>query len=223
MEEIDLKELFNYFISKIFIILLVTLTILTLGFSYDAFIKTPLYNSYTTVLLTSENTTITSTDITLNKNLVDTYSEIIKSRKVIGKVIDNLSLDYTIEELQNNISVSNISDTEIIKISVNDTDNYLAKNIANETANVFNAEIIKYFNIQNIGIVDYAEASETPYNINILKSIVIYLLIGIILGISIVFIMFYFDNTIKTTEEVENKLKLPVIGMIPIGGKKWTN
>lgn len=219
MEEIDLKELFNYFISKIFIIILITITVLTIGFSYDAFFKTPMYNSYTTVLLKGEDT-ITSSDITLNKNLVNTYSEIIKSRKVIRKVIENLKLDYGVEELQKNISVSNINDTEIIKISVSDTDNYIAKNIANEAANVFTAEIINYFNIQNIGIIDYAEVSELPYNINILKSIIIYLFMGLILGVSIVFVMFYFDNTVKTSEEIENKLKLPVIGMISIGGKK---
>lgn len=220
MEEIDLKELFNYFISKIFLLILITLSVLTIGFSYDAFFKTPKYNSYTTVLLTSDNSTITSSDITLNKNLVDTYSEIIKSRKVIGKVIENLELDYTIEELQENITVSNINDTEIIKISVSDKDNYLAKNIANETANVFNAEVIKYFNIQNIGVVDYAEISEKPYNINVVKSAVIYLLVGLVLSIGTVFVIYYFDNTIKTVEEVERKLNLPVIGAIPVGGRK---
>lgn len=219
MEEIDLKELFDYFKGKLFLIILITLGVLVIGFSYDAFIKKPLYNSYTTIILTSENSTITSNDITLNKNLIGVYNEIIKSRKVIGKVIDNLNLDYTIEELQSNITVSNVNDTEIIKISVVDEDNYLAKNIANETANVFNAEVINHFEIQNIGILDYAEASENPFNINLVKSILIYLLVGIVLGFAIVFVMFYFDTTIKNAEMVEKKLNIPVIGIIPIGGK----
>ena len=194
MEEIDLKELLNYFVSKIFLMLSIVFVVLIIGFSYDAFIKVPKYKSYTTVLLTTENNTITSNDIILNKNLIDTYTEIIKSRKVVGKVIDNLSLEYDIETLQ--------------------------KNIANETAKVFNAEVIKLYNIQNIGIIDYAEASQKPYNINLIKSIAIYLMIGIILSLAVVFVMFYFDTTIKTVEEVERKLNIPVIGAIPVGGRK---
>ena len=183
MEEIDLKELLNYFVSKIFLMLSIVFVVLIIGFSYDAFIKVPKYKSYTTVLLTTENNTITSNDIILNKNLIDTY-------------------------------------TEIIKITVADEDSNLAKNIANETAKVFNAEVIKLYNIQNIGIIDYAEASPKPYNINLIKSIAIYLMIGIILSLAVVFVMFYFDTTIKTVEEVERKLNIPVIGAIPVGGRK---
>ena len=220
MEEIDLKELLNYFVSQIFLMLSIVFVVLIIGFSYDAFIKVPKYKSYTTILLTTENNTITSNDIILNKNLIDTYTEIIKSRKVVGKVIDNLSLEYDIETLQKNIAVANVNDTEIIKITVEDEDSNLAKNIANETAKVFNAEVIKLYNIQNIGIIDYAEASQKPYNINLIKSIAIYLMIGIILSLAVVFVMFYFDTTIKTVEEVERKLNIPVIGAIPVGGRK---
>ena len=201
MEEIDLKELLNYFVSKIFLMLSIVFVVLIIGFSYDAFIKVPKYKSYTTILLTTENNTITS-------------------RKVVGKVIDNLSLEYDIETLQKNIAVANVNDTEIIKITVEDEDSNLAKNIANETAKVFNAEVIKLYNIQNIGIIDYAEASQKPYNINLIKSIAIYLMIGIILSLAVVFVMFYFDTTIKTVEEVERKLNIPVIGAIPVGGRK---
>ncbi len=220
MEEIDLKELLNYFVSKMFLMLSIIFVVLIIGFSYDAFIKVPKYKSYTTILLTTENSTITSTDVMLNKNLIDTYAEIIKSRKVVGKVIENLNLDYTIEELQKNISVANVNDTEIIKITVDNKDGNLAKNIANEIAKVFNGEIIKLYNIQNIGIVDYAEESLVPYNINILKSIAIYILAGLFTSLAVVFVMFYFDTTIKTTEEVERKLNIPVIGAIPVGGRK---
>ena len=58
MEEIDLKELLNYFVSKIFLMLSIVFVVLIIGFSYDAFIKVPKYKSYTTVLLTTENNTI---------------------------------------------------------------------------------------------------------------------------------------------------------------------
>lgn len=223
MEEIDLKAMFNYFLTKKLYIIIITLVALLLGIVYSNFIQEPMYKSYTTILLTKENdsSSITSNDITLNRNLVDTYREIVKSRKVVSKVISNLDLDYTVDALNSRISVSSINETEIIKITVVDEDRELAMNIANETAQVFNSEIVKLYNIQNIGIVDEAEIAAVPYNVSVLKQSLIASLIGLVLGIGIVFVMFYFDTTIKSSEEIENKLGLPVIAQIPkAGGKK---
>jgi len=223
MEEFDLKDIFKYFLSKKWYIILITLFSLVLGIVYTLYIQKPVYKSYTTILLTKESDTssITSNDILLNQKLVDTYREIIKSRKVLGRVINNLKLDYTIEQLMGKISVESINDTEIIKISVTDMDNELAMAIANETATVFNSEVVKLYNIQNIGVIDKAEVSTNPYNINETKQLVLSSMIGFVLSLGLVFVIYYFDNTIKGVEEVENKLNLPVIGAIPeLGGRK---
>ena len=223
MEEIDLKELLDYFWTKKVYIIALVLFCLVVGAVYTAAFQKPRYKSYTTILLTKEenSSTITSNDITLNKNLVDTYREIIKSRKVIGKAISNLDLDYSISELSKNITVESINDTEIIKISVVDDDPKRAMIIANEIASVFNSEIVKLYNIQNVGIVDEAEISINPYNVSLLKQLVISALVGLVLGLGVVFVIYYFDTSVKATEEIEKKLGLPVIGVIPsIGGKK---
>lgn len=223
MEEINLKDLFNYFLSKKGIIIVVALLAVVVGGVYSGYFKTPMYKSYTTMLLTkeSDSTTITNNDINLNKNLVDTYSEIIKSRRVVGKVINNLHLNYSIESLQKKINVSSINSTEIIKITVESEDANEAMRIANEIADVFNVEVIKLYNIQNIGVVDVAEEASAPYNMNIAKACVLSFVIGLVLSSALVFVMFYFDTTIKSKDEVEEKLGLPVIGLIPqVGGKK---
>lgn len=223
MEELDLKSLFSYIFNKKLYIILITAIFLFVAIIYTGYFKTPLYQSYTTVLLTkeSDSTTITNTDILLNESLVDTYREIIKSRKVMRTVKNNLKLDYSIDELNKIVSVSSVNDTEIIKITVTNKDSKLACDIANETANVFNGEIVKLFNIQNVGIVDVAEESKEAYNINTLKSVVIFGGIGFILSIGIIFLVFYFDTTVKSEEEIEKLLGLPVIGKIShVGGKK---
>lgn len=222
MEEIDLKDLLSYFWSKKIIILVMLLLGLVIGEVYTAAIQKPLYKSYTTILLTKESdSTITSNDVTLNRNLVDTYREIIKSKKVLKKVINNLELDYDYATLNGKISVTSINDTEIIKITVIDETSKEATDIANEIANVFNAEVVKLYNIQNVGIVDVAEETDTPYNVNLVKQLIIASLIGLVSGFVLVFIIYYFDTTIKNAETIERKLGLPVIGIIPEvrGGK----
>ena len=129
------------------------------------------------------------------------------------------------ETLSSKISVSSVNNTEIIKISVVDANSINAKNIANVTAKIFTKEVINYYNINNVEILDDAIAAENPYNINNTKQVIIYLMLGVMLGAGGIFVIFYFDRTIKSTEQIEEKIKLPVLGSVQNfekGGKrKW--
>lgn len=218
MEELDLKELFNFVKEKFILLVIITIGICLLGCIYGLFIQKPMYKSYTTVILggnASNNTnTITQSDITLNKNLVDTYAEIVKSRRVLDQVIKELGLDISYESLSNKISVTAVNNTEIIKISVDDRNAVTAKNIANVTANYFTDEIVELYNMNNVNILDEAIASDNPYNINIVKQIIIYFMLGLVIACGVLFIIFYFDRTIKSVEQVEQKIKLPILGSV---------
>ena len=224
MEEINLKELFEYFVSKLPIIVIAALLTTLVGIAYGLWIQKPMYNSYTTIVLTrtdngsttTDGTGITQSDILLNQNLVSTYREIIKSKRILNQVINNLDLNISTDELEKNISVTSEKDTEVIKISVNNSNPTDAKDIANEIERVFSNEIISIYNIKNITIIDYAEEDTTPYNINVPKQIILAFLIGFILACAVIFVTFYFDTTIKSSEEIENKLGLPVLGVVPI-------
>lgn len=212
MEEIDLKELFTFVKSKIGLLITITASICILGCIYGLFIQKPMYQSYTTVILSGKETTITQSDVTLFKNLVNTYAEIVKSRRVLDQVIEELGLDMSYEELSGKITVSAVNNTEIIKISVNDRDAIKAKNIANVTANYFTKEIVDLYNMDNVEILDEAIEEEKPYNINITKQTVIYFMLGFVLAAGVLFIIYYFDRTVKSIEQVEQKIKLPILG-----------
>ena len=224
MEEINLKELFEYFVSKLPIIVIAALLTTLVGIAYGLWVQKPMYNSYTTIVLTrtdndsttTDGTGITQSDILLNQNLVSTYREIIKSKRILNQVINNLDLNISTDELEKNISVTSEKDTEVIKISVNSSNPTDAKDIANEIERVFSNEIISIYNIKNITIIDYAEEDTTPYNINVPKQIILAFLIGFILACAVIFVTFYFDTTIKSSEEIENKLGLPVLGVVPL-------
>ncbi len=223
MEEINLQDLFKYFLNKILIIILITVFFGLLGSLYSLFIQTPMYKSSTTLLLANiseiddnNNSSITTNDINLNQKLVSTYREIMKSRKILKKVIQKLDLSYEVGTLGNLITVDSKNDTEIISITVKNEDPVLAMNIANEVANTFCDEIVNIYQIKNVNVIDEAELEENPYNINLIKQIIIYLLIGFVLSCAVVFVIYYFDTTIKSKEEVEEKTGLPVLGIIPL-------
>lgn len=224
MEEIDLIELLNYFKKKIGLIIIIMSAVGILGCIYTLFIQKPMYNSYTTVILSgSSSSSITQTDVTLNKNLISTYAEIVKSGRVLNQVIKELNLDISYELLSSGISVTSLNNTEIIKITVNNESPDMAMKIANSTASVFTKEISSLYKMDNVSILDYATINESPYNINILKQLIIYILAGLVISLGTVFMIFYFDRTIKSVEQIEQKIKLPVLGSvqdISKGGKK---
>jgi capsular polysaccharide biosynthesis protein len=224
MEEIDLKDLFEYFKGKISWIIISIAIALVIGNIYTMVTRVPYYKSSTSLVLVSEhgsdNSSYNTSEQQLNKNLVGTYSEIIKSKMVLNTVITNLGLNYTATELQNNITVSSVSNTEVIKITVSDPDNTLAAKISDETANVFVQEVNKFYKLNNVTILDKAEVSLKPYNVNYIKDNILYFIVGLILSCGVIFIFFYFDTTIKTSDEIEKKLGLTVIGTVPKVGKE---
>ncbi len=224
MEEINLVELWNFFRSKILFVVITILAILIIGNVFTILTRVPLYNSTTSVILVSENNAnnlgTLNSELQANNTLVSTYSQIVKSRKVVSKVINNLKLDYTYKELYERINVSSIDDTAIIKIEVADPDSELSAKIANEVARVFMVEVQKFYHLDNVSVVDKAVIVDKPYNVNFIKDNIIYLAIGIVISFGIIFIFFYFDTTIKTSEEIEEKFGLTVLGVIPDEAKE---
>ena len=230
MEEIDLKEIFIMFWNKRVQLLLIVAAFFIIGFVYTMGFVTPKYTSSTTLVLAqinSEKTTdaITASDITLNSKLVSTYSELIKSKKVLREVISNLGINVKEETLRNGITVNAVKNTELIKITVTNKNAEVSAKVANEIAKVFEKQVAEIYNINNVHVVDEAEVATAPSNINHTKDILMFIAIGIVVAVAYVFILNMLDTTIKSVEEVEKLLDLPVIASIPMwvfekGGKK---
>lgn len=234
MDELNLKDIFNIFWTKKFEIILIIAIAVVIGFIYSYVLVKPEYKSTTSILLAKSNTaqaddgTITSSEISLNQKLVSTYSDLIKTEKVLTQVINNLQINKTVEELQKNIQVSAKDDTEIIEISVTDADSEMARRIANEAAQVFITQIAQeYYNMDNVYVVDEARAESAPYNINHTKDLVIFVAAGFVIACIYVLIANMLDTTVKSKEDIEKKLGLTVLTSIPVcdfkkakGGKK---
>lgn len=219
MEEINIRDFLNYLKKYVLVIVAVALVLVIGVFVYDKSIKKPLYTTYTTIILTKSNeaqtgTTITQNDILLNQKLVETYSKIIKSKLVLEQVISETGVTYTTEELSENVSVEAYENTEMLKISVTDQDPELAANIANSIAQVFSGEIAKIYQINNISVVDVAVTPEEVSNNTLKRDLLIALFISIFGTIGVVFVVYYFDDTVKLTDDLEEEIGMPVVAKV---------
>ncbi len=217
MEEVKINEFIKYYKNSIGYIIIVMLVCLIAGLIYSMYFKVPMYSSTSTIVIATEDGLDgqTSTDITLNQKLVDTYKEIIKSRTVIEDTIENLELSTNYETLHEYISVSSVTNTEVINITVSHENAKVAQDIVTEITKIFSNEVEDLYKIENIKILDKASTASEPYNINLLKDSAIYLGIGFIIMSLLVFIKFYLDNSIKTLEQIENITGFGILGSVP--------
>lgn len=224
MEELDLKEIFNLFWNKKVQILLIVSIFMVIGVIYSLGFVKPVYTSSTTLVLAKMDdkndgkgeSSVTTSDLTLNSKLVSTYSELVKSKKVLRAVIANLGMNLDENVLRNNVSVSSVKNTELIEIKVTNEDPAVAAKVANEIAKVFTENVKEMYNLNNVHVMDQAEVPENPSNIHHSRNVIIFGLIGVVVSVVYVLLLNMLDTTVKSAEDVEKLLGLPVLASIPV-------
>lgn len=215
MEEINLRDLLSYFKKRLILFIVVVLFVVSAGTIYSVFILKPEYKSQATVILSSDKSKNTvQSEINANKNLIDTYTEVVKSHRVLDRVKSEMQIEDTYEQLVKKVTVASLKDTEIISISVVDLDKNHSYSLANRIADTFTDEIGQIYNDKSVNVLDRAVEPQKPYNVDIVKQEAIYAAAGIVLATAVIFLMFYFDRTIKTTEQIEQLFKLPIYGKV---------
>jgi capsular polysaccharide biosynthesis protein len=218
MEEVDFRAFLLILRKRLWVIALITILCTGISGLVSYYILEPEYQTYTTLIIgrpQDYKQKMEYNDILLNQKLVSTYGEIVKSKIVANELMSNLGLNFTYEELDKKISVTLVKNTEIIKILVKAKDGKVAAQIANEIANVFIKHVTRIMNVQNIQVIDKAEVPLNPNKPKPIINMVIASVIGIAFSIISIFIYEYFDNTVKTSEDIEKNLGLPIIGTIP--------
>ena len=218
-ETIDLREYFSIIKKRFWIIALITVVAMVVSGVISFFMLSPVYESKSTLIVNTEKNEetqmITGDQFSVSQKLAVTYGEIIKSRAVLESVISNLKLDSEYEDLVEKITVSPVKDTQIISISVQDTNPKKARDIANEIPKVFEKEVKRITKANDIQVIDKAILPENPIKPNKIMNVAIAAVLGMMIGLFVVFLLEYLDNKIKTPQDVEKHLDLPILGVIP--------
>jgi len=224
MRELTIIDLYDIFIDNIKVIIISVIIGVILSILYTTLLLKPMYESSTKIILvkpTTETTIVgqttglTANDVALNQKLVSTYSEIIKSKKVLNEVITNLSLDITAESISENVTISPVKDSEVINITVLNADPTKAADIANEIINSFAKQVKEIYKIENVNQVDKAEPSLLPNNVSLPKNIMLFGIIALLLSYGSLFMLEYFKTTVKSPDDIEDTLGLTILAILP--------
>ena len=214
--EIDLIELFFALLDhwKLLIVAAIMGAVVLAGY-YGMFVR-PSYSATTEMYITNTDSVISLQDLQIGTQLTEDYKTIITSRAVLNRVIDDLQLNTDFKQLRKLITVNNPSGTHIIRTTVTTSDIETSKNIANDLLGVSIDSIFQIIGTGEPTVIEYSEV-EAVENVtpSLKKYIAIGGVLGVILAMAIVVIGVLMDNTIKTEDDVEKYVKLPVLAAVP--------
>jgi capsular polysaccharide biosynthesis protein len=226
MEEeltLDLRDIFHIIKKRMKMIILITLACTLVSGVVSFYVMKPVYQSSTSIIVGKpEGTSQTQTeynDVMLYQKLIQTYQEIAKSRVVADQAYTILEKKYTSEQIMKAVTVTPQTDTQILVITAKNGDPIEAAKICSAVSEAFIAQSKIVFPTGGaIQVMDKALVPVEPVSPNKKMNLAIAFLIGIMGSMGLAFVLEMLDRTIKTEEDVERYIGVPVIGMIPREG-----
>lgn len=223
--EIDLLELINVLLGRLWIILNAGLFTALVCFAVSKFVLTPYYESTTKIYILNktDNTSVTYSDVQMGTQLTKDYAELINSRYVLEEVIQKLSMNEDYKSLLKKVSVSTPTDTRIVSITVEDTDPVQAMNTANCIREVAGEHIQNVMDIEAVNVVETANMPTEKAGPSVMKWTLIGGAVGVFLLCVIILVQYLLDDTIKSSEDVERYLDLSTLALIPVASEENDN
>lgn len=216
--EIDLVEIWQVIKKQFGLLVVIVILCAILAGVISKFFIAPKYTSSSTIFLTpsiSETGVVDYTSQNSNEKLVNNVMALLVQDNILSEVAKQTGME-SVEDLRNQIKVSNDTNTTLVKVEATTLDPKLSKNIVNSTVNVFIDTMQENLNLKNIEIVDKAKLSYEPSGPNVKKNILMGAAAGFVMDTLIVVLKVLTNTKLKSKEEAEKYLKLPVFCELPV-------
>lgn len=221
----DILELLQEIRKYFWVLLLAMFVMGDAGFLVSSFLIEPEYESAITMIVNTRQDTsgsVTNDNITSAQNLVSTYSVIIKSNTVLNQVIDKLNLDMSYDELEDQVYVNAVDDTQIMRIAVRDSDPLEAAEIVNTIADIAPDIIVDTVEAGSCKVISQVMTGDNPVTPNVMKNSMLAAAMGLLVAIcGIVLRTLFKVKKLVDDSDVQKYIGLPVLGVIPeVEGEK---
>lgn len=212
---LDLSKFMNAIKKNWKLIVLLPIILMLISLLVTVFLMKPKYEANTQVLVNQKekNSELMAQEVQSNIQLVNTYSEILKSPRIIEDVAKKNS-KYSAEDIKGMLTVTTQAESQILNVNVKNGSKKDAEKVANDIANVFSDKMPEIMNVDNVSVLSKANGTATKVSPNLLLNLAIGLILGIIIAMMIVVLKELFDRRIRTEEDVKRELDIPVLGSI---------
>lgn len=215
--EIDLLDLLHYLLRRAKYIVLAALAGILAMAVYAFVLATPMYEATAQIyVLNSQDSVVNLSDLQIGSYLTKDYQLVFDTWEVNQKVIQNLNLPYSINQLKGMTSISNPSDTRALFITVTSSDPREAATIANEYASVARQYISDVMMTEAPNNLSVALEPKDPVSPNKTKLLALGMLLGIVLAAGILVVLYILDDKIKTSADVQKYTGSVPLAIIPL-------
>lgn len=221
MEEqvISISEIFEALKKRWILIVSITLVATLISGVLSFFVIKPTYETSTKVFIGKEESNqegYNTNDIQMYQKLLQTYAETIKTNEVVQAAINSTNnTDLTVPAVKGTLTVTPVSDTQILQIKYQNKSPEVAKEILESITNEFVILAKELVPNGNVRVIEAVQLPENPVAPNKKMNVAIAFLLGLMVSVGLVFLIEYLDNTFKSKEELERELDIPVVGIIP--------
>lgn len=218
MIEIDVKELLRGLWKRAWIIVLCAVLTAAISLVYTVNFITPTYKASVTMYVNNNSEVssgMTSSDLAVALQLVNTYVNIIQSDKVLEKVVEETGLNLTAAQIRSMLSAEVVDETEMFRVSIISPNAKMSTDIVNAIASIAPDEISLIVEGSNAKVIDYAKEPTSRHAPSYTGNTVLGGIIGAVLVIAVIVIAMLADNRVKNESDLGKIYNIPVLGVIP--------
>lgn len=224
MEEntISLQEIAYALKKRWKLIALITIAATLVSAILSFFVIKPQYEATTKLFIgkqeSQDNNAYNNSDVMMYQQLMKTYAELIKTSDLVNKAVKSADLDYNQEEIKailKNLNATPSADTQILDLSFKGGNPKDVLKVTEALTNEFISESKELIPNGNVQVIQKPQLPEKPVSPNKKLNILIAFVLGLMVGVGVVLLLEYLDNTFKSREDLENTLDLPIVGTIP--------
>jgi len=213
---LDLTKILRILKNNLKLLIILPLVCLLISAIITMFFLDEKYQASTQVLVNQKesDSQMMAQEVQSNIQLVNTYSQIVKSPRILDKASKELDRKYSTSELSSMLTVTNQAESQLLNIDVVSQSGKDSELVANKIAEVFSDEVPDIMNVDNVSILSTADDTTKQVAPKTMINLVMGVVIGLIIALIIIFIKEMFDKRIKSETDVENELEIPVLGSI---------
>lgn len=217
--EINVKEIIYALLDKIWILFYAAIICALLGGIATKLLETPVYSSTTKLYVINRqdpDKTITSTDLSAGSLLIKDFEILVTSRPILEKVIHDLNLSVSQEELISEISINIPEETRILEITVKNKDPFMAKKLADKLADVSAEQMISVMDIEKVNVVERGRIPTSPTDNKFKQNTMYGGILGLGAAMALIIFLYLSNDHIKTNEDIERLLGVVPLAEIPL-------
>lgn len=226
---IDPMELFFRLLEKAWLIILIGVVAAVAAGLYTHYFVDDTFMATTKLYVIGDDTAIDLTQLNFGDKLAEDYVQVFYNRDVHQAVSESLRSQYGYElpgfdAMQRRLTVKQLTDTRILSISFTDTSKEMALRVVEEYAGAA-TEFIQDVMGAPVppAMFETPYAADKPVGPGMARNVALGMALGMFATIAVLVLLFVIDDRIRTADQLERRLGLPTLGMMPVQKKEIRN